>query len=82
MGKNDLLPVTISISSDVTLVYFPFCIEGTFSEFTSDAFEPQIYANSVIEARKIGEALAKLSFGIGLLNKELHEQVGRQFIPC
>ena len=46
-----------------------------YTEFIDDNFDAKEYANTVIESHIIGDALAKLSTGIDLLNKELQTQV-------
>ncbi|XP_066933016.1 conserved oligomeric Golgi complex subunit 5-like [Clytia hemisphaerica] len=46
-----------------------------YTEFIDDTFDAKEYANTVIESHIIGDALAKLSTGIELLNKELQTQV-------
>ena len=50
-------------------------ISDLYKEFIDDDFDAKRYANTVIEGHIIGDALAKLSTGIDLLNQELHKQV-------
>ena len=50
-------------------------ISDLYKEFIDDEFDAKSYANTVIESHIIGDALAKLSTGIDLLNQELHKQV-------
>ena len=59
--------------NSLTLLYFLLDI---YKEFIDDEFDAKSYANTVIESHIIGDALAKLSTGIDLLNQELHKQVG------
>ena len=51
-----------------------------YKEFLDEEFNAREYANTVIESHIIGDALAKLSTGIDLLNKELQTQVWIYFM--
>ena len=55
--------------------FFIFKFSGTFQQFLDEDFDAKTYANGIIQARIIDEALAKLADGVSLLDKELHDQV-------
>ena len=48
----------------------------TLQEFLREDFNVQEHTNQVMQSMAIAEQLSKLAEGIGLLDKELHAQVG------
>ncbi|CAG8537647.1 4025_t:CDS:10 [Acaulospora morrowiae] len=78
----------IALSSINTIWLFELpelsCFSQDYKSFLSNDFDPKEYANSTINSTSDGDgditiSLAKLSFGIDNLNKQLHDQVTAHF---
>jgi len=49
--------------------------DDIFKDFLNPVFDPEEYANKIIESQLIGQSLGKLADGISLINKEILTQV-------